>query len=315
MYQLYDTAMGKKRSAEAESDSEYDESVDQSFASVDTNAAVDVSDDENNGEGEEQEIVNVDFDFYDPKEIDFHAIKNLLRQVLDADNITFDLSALADLVLESPGTTIKVDGEESDPFALLSVVDMKKNSTKDVMKQLRDYFILQTSKNPEFNRKLRQLFSANASIGLVVAERLINMPIEVIPPMYRIYLKEHALAKSRESTKDSTPEYDYYLIVSKSFTEEQSKLDSEERRPLKKGRGLTRRKETFYFHPEDEIFNANGLYNHSYKFRKQGSDADSKRAFQDMGIEATGHLILLSSDGFSKAIDQIEAKYPPPEEA
>ena len=44
-------------------------------------------------------MVNVEFEWFDPQEIDFHGLKTLLRQLLDLDNQLFDLSALADLIL------------------------------------------------------------------------------------------------------------------------------------------------------------------------------------------------------------------------
>ena len=74
------------------------------------------------------DMVNVDFEWFDPSpEVDFHGLKTLLRQLLDVDAQLFDLSALADLILSQPllGSTVKVDGKESDPFAFLTVINME----------------------------------------------------------------------------------------------------------------------------------------------------------------------------------------------
>lgn len=82
-----------------------------------------------NQDSESEEIVNVDFDYFDPGEIDFHAIKNLLRQLLDTDSTLFDLSSISDMIISqgAMGSTVKTDGKESDPFALLTVLNMKEN--------------------------------------------------------------------------------------------------------------------------------------------------------------------------------------------
>lgn len=74
------------------------------------------------------DIVDVDFEWFDPQpETDFHGLKTLLRQLLDIDAELFDLSGLADLILSQPllGSTVKVDGKESDPFAFLSVINFE----------------------------------------------------------------------------------------------------------------------------------------------------------------------------------------------
>ena len=49
---------------------------------------------------------------------------------------------------------------------------------------------------------LQNIFStAEAHAGLVICERLVNMPVQIIPPMYSILLEElrHALSAVRVS--------------------------------------------------------------------------------------------------------------------
>ena len=73
-------------------------------------------------------MVNVDFEWFDPQPaVDFHGLKTLLRQLLDVDNQLFDLSELADLILSQPllGSTVKVDGNETDPYAFLTVLNLE----------------------------------------------------------------------------------------------------------------------------------------------------------------------------------------------
>ena len=72
-------------------------------------------------------MVNVDFEWFDPQPaVDFQGIKLLLRQLFETDAQLFDLSALTDLILSQPllGSTVKVDGNESDPYAFLTVLNL-----------------------------------------------------------------------------------------------------------------------------------------------------------------------------------------------
>lgn len=74
------------------------------------------------------DIVNVDFEWFDPQPaVDFHGLKNLLRQLLDVDAQLFNLSELADIILAQPllGSTVKVDGNETDPYAFLTVLNLQ----------------------------------------------------------------------------------------------------------------------------------------------------------------------------------------------
>lgn len=86
------------------------------------------------------DIVNVDFEMFDPQpDHDFHGLKTLLRQLFDVDNTLFDLSALTDLILSQPllGTTVKVDGNESDPYAFLTVLNLQEHKVFRCFLQLQ----------------------------------------------------------------------------------------------------------------------------------------------------------------------------------
>lgn len=75
-------------------------------------------------------MLDVEFEWFDPQpDVDFHGLKTLLRQLFDADNQLFDLSALTDLILEQPllGSTVKVDGNETDPYAFLTVLNLNEH--------------------------------------------------------------------------------------------------------------------------------------------------------------------------------------------
>ncbi len=71
-------------------------------------------------------ILNVEFEWFDPQPQDFHGLKALLRQLFDVDAQLFDLSALTELILSQPllGSTVKVDGNETDPYAFLTVLNL-----------------------------------------------------------------------------------------------------------------------------------------------------------------------------------------------
>ncbi len=97
---------------------------------------------------------------------------------------------------------------ESDPYALLTVLNMHKHKVHGVpflvnfsltlkeqdhpsVKALAHYFLDKSSADPAFHATLQGLFSQTEShVGFVLCERLINMPVQVIPPMYRMLMDE-----------------------------------------------------------------------------------------------------------------------------
>ena len=81
------------------------------------------------------DTVDVEFEWFDPQPaVDFHGIKTLLRQLLDIDAQLFNLSELADLILSQPllGSTVKVDGNETDPYAFLTVLNLTTHKVRPI---------------------------------------------------------------------------------------------------------------------------------------------------------------------------------------
>ena len=144
-----------------------------------------------------------------------------------------------------------------------------------------------------------------SQVGLILTERFVNMPHAIVPPMYSMLLEEMQWANAEGESYQFT----HYLVVSKTYTEVESKLDVEDDRPQKKtkkgGRGEVA--ETFYFHPEDEVLQRHALASCSFEYAKQGRDgaSDSKRAFQELGVKPQGCLILLKAEKFGGAVKAV----------
>jgi protein BCP1 len=161
-------------------------------------------------------LVDVSFEFFDPNpKVDYHAIKRLLTQLLQRDAEQLYLNELTELILSQPtvGTTIKTDGIESDPFALFTVLNMHLHHVRFLLfpvslnyiltaetpqqqnpsiKAIANYILSVTAAHdPAFHETLKALFSqSEAHVGLVLCERLINMPVQVVPPMYSMLANE-----------------------------------------------------------------------------------------------------------------------------
>jgi protein BCP1 len=115
--------MSRKRRAESLSEPDEDESSD----TLSSDSEFDSDDGSSGAEAGEEDLVNCDFEFFDPQKQDFLGIKHLLRQLFDNDADSFDLGGLAEMVLAQPlvGTTVKTEGNESDPLSFLTVLNLR----------------------------------------------------------------------------------------------------------------------------------------------------------------------------------------------
>ncbi|MCO5605139.1 hypothetical protein L7F22_059319 [Adiantum nelumboides] len=99
--------------------------------------AVHVSEKSDAEDDDSQEIVDVDFEFFDPKEEDFHGVKALLRTYLD--DSTWDLGGFVDIILGQPtvGTVVKTAEDES-PIGVITVLNLGRYKLAENELQQRD---------------------------------------------------------------------------------------------------------------------------------------------------------------------------------
>jgi protein BCP1 len=241
--------------------------------------------------------VNVDFEWFnfDP-EVDFHGMKTLLRQLFDVDGALFDISGLADLIISQNtiGSAVKVDSKANDAYAFLTVLNLYEHREHEAVARLIQY-IKQKARTNEALATVPSLLDAGKHVGLVLSERLLNMPAEIAPPMYTMLLDEIEAA-----VEDKEPyEFSHYLIISKTYHEVASTLDDGERKKKK----VKDDAPLFYFHPEDEILQKHASANGTYAYtRDDETVSDSKRAFQEMGVRSQGLMILIDAGKFEPAV-------------
>lgn len=294
-----------KRDREAESESDIDVS-----SSEDEELKLEGSDEEM------EDIVNVDFDFFNLNpDVDFHATKNFMRQMLQDDSVLFGLSELADLVLKlgNVGTTIKTEGLQSDPFSILSVINLTDNLEDKQVKLLNDYFISKSKTNPKLQMQLTNLLSAksNKRIGMIFSERLVNMPVETMPPMYQMFIDE------MKSSGDEF-NFDYYLIpsrvnqilastVDKEFEDED---ESEQRKKIKKSQKGSAPLTFDYVHYEDESLEKNAVQFGYFEYTHKNVDGDGRRVFNDYAVDPKLSLILIEKSALANAVTQMADSFP-----
>ena len=173
-------------------------------------------------------------------------------------------------------------------------------------------YIIQSTEGKTNLSPLKDLLTSDgkARIGLILTERLINIPSEVVPPMYKMLLEEITWALEEKEPYDFT----HYVVFSKTYNEVNSQLNQEMSKSQKKKKkqktdsDQQAQSSLFYFHPEDEVLQRYASLYGGFDYVKQEAEghSDSKRAFQDLGIKPQGHLILVEAARFESAVTAME---------
>lgn len=220
------------------------------------------------------------------------------------------MSGLTDLILSQPllGSTIKTEGNDSDPFAILSIINLKQHRAHSAVLPLISYLLEQLPPHSDIKGLLTEMLASGSKteIGLILSARVMNLPVQTMPPTYSMLLEEIKWAVD----DDEQYRFSHYLLLSKVYTEVTSTLDQMNQQHVKrKKKSASKEPEIFYFHAEDEILAKYAIAKASFAFRNHpGSGAsDSRRAFQEEGIDPQGFLLLFEADRFSTAIQALSS--------
>lgn len=171
------------------------------------------------------------------------------------------------------------------------------------------YLIGRAATNPVLSPLEHLLIpSDTVQIGLILTERLLNIPEAVVPPMYKMLVEEISWALEEKEPYNFT----HYLVLSKTYQVDEPHLDQEtgSTRKKKKQKSGTNNKTApslFYFHPEDEIIQRHAKLFGGFEYAtKQGEgQAGWKKTLQELGIKAQGHLILIEAEKFGRLVEAL----------
>lgn len=168
----------------------------------------------------DDEIENVEFNFSNILENDYHSLKSLLQPNFMFENI--NVGALADLLIaqhEDVGTTIRADDQI---FGLFSYVPLSSNMAKknhsSFIDEFYNYLKLKCKNADEANKNkiLELIGDKNVNLGLIISERIVNLPEETIPPALGLATKEiNECREVEEKDYDKRFDFDYLILISK----------------------------------------------------------------------------------------------------
>ena len=168
----------------------------------------------------DEEIENVEFNFSNILEADYQSIKSLLQPNFQFENI--NVGDLADLLIsqhEDVGTTIRADEQI---LGLFSYVPLSSNLAKKGHSKFIDDFYkfikVKSNNADDINKKkiLEIINDKNLNLGLIISERIVNLPEETVPPALGLATKEiNECREVEEKDYDKRFDFDYLILITK----------------------------------------------------------------------------------------------------
>ena len=88
-------------------------------------------------ESDAETTIGVDFEFFSPRELDFHGIKTLFAQLFSNETEQIQINALVEIILnqKTVGSVVKTE-PDSDPFAITTALDLSLPATLPLVNYL-----------------------------------------------------------------------------------------------------------------------------------------------------------------------------------
>lgn len=254
--------------------------------STDSEDELNTSSDSDHSSQPSQEVVNVDFEYFDPKPDDFHGVKALLRTYLDDE--VWDVSAFTDLVLAQTtvGTVVKA-GEDDSPIGLLTALNLGRYLKSSCMTEIHKYLRVKSAHKAE-SALLEDFWGKQANeTALLISERLINVPLELAPPLYQGLFEEVMWATEDEPTQELRDSFKIknYLYLTKVFEEilkDNKGENKEQTKTQLDGSEITG--ELIYIKPEDEILHQLSSWSFSFPVTGESTAARQTKGLQQLRL-------------------------------
>ena len=167
------------------------------------------------------ETFEVEFEFFDPEEDDFHSVRDLLCSGT-LGSLDLDFSSLANSIVDQVniGTMVKSGVEEAQQTqtqeaaseeddvtlcGMLTILNLKQFAEEAWCKTLLALLKLRLDKQLQQYILGPAQASGKEQVGLIISERFVNLPLEVIPAMHNVILEDISWSCSTEYCPPEEP--------------------------------------------------------------------------------------------------------------
>jgi protein BCP1 len=243
-------------------------------------------------------LVTVDFVFSDPREDHFHSVKQFLLAYLPSSQ-PFNVSGLASLIVGqvAAGTMVCAEGE-SDVYGFLTALGLQRYKDDVSLQQVLQYI---TKRVPSQDAARFQQILATKNVALVVNERMVNTPYQLVPPLHSALHEDLEWAIANEATEELRAgfQFDYFLILASCSVEKAEPASKKAKGKKAKTAPVAGAK--FYANFEDEFLEAEAEIAFTFETprgdreRERERPGESQKLSVVLLIERARHKAALAS--------------------
>lgn len=198
------------------------------------------------------------------------------------DDKQWDLSGFVDLILAQTtvGTVVEIEDDEDDALlALLTALNLGRYKDHRSMIELKCY-LLKVCQETVLAHDLKGLLEDQAEhVGLIVSQRVMNLPPQLLPHLYVGLFDEISWAMEDEPTEDlrKSFRFKHYLLMTRIY---KKNVHS------RKGSTSTSNNDDdiIYLKLEDEPFHKLSLWSFTFPLRSQQPAPHQLRNYRLMGL-------------------------------
>jgi len=229
-------------------------------------------------------------------------IPNPLTSVIKAVTNDLPTTSVGSSSTEKASSSMK-DDDEVDPnqwdwtmdmYGVISLLDYKQHKKLQCMKQIKN-FVLQKCADKDKHSKLCEVFD-NSKLGIIVNERVINLPYEV-GGMLHLNLFEEL---EREQKENGFTKFQYYLILTKVYH-----LKSPLAGQMKKVKD-----ESIFYKPEEQFYSERAFVSFDYVIKSDYTEDSSSLTLTDDTFQR-GLCIVVESSKMRKILKKIKQELVP----
>eukprot|EP01080_Neovahlkampfia_damariscottae_P001422 gene1422-12042_t len=221
----------------------------------------------------EEETIEVSFDVAPPNfEKDINGVELFMQHYLTGD--VFDYNGMVEALLgdeknKKPNQIsniikipYEVDEKKSefewnyDVYGIFSLIDLKKLKKTQFVKEIKNYMLNNCASDKKVFKEVEEILE-NESCGLIINERVVNLPLQLTPHLHRQLFED--LEKFQD--KNEYSKFKNFIIMTKIQEEKEGHLKKED---LKKSKFTP-----IFFKEEEELYYKKSFLNYHFNLKNQ----------------------------------------------
>jgi protein BCP1 len=196
----------------------------------------DESDSDDNGHTErDNDEIEVEFLGNDPSPNDYHTVKMLLRNYIPFHD--FGLNEFAELICNqvSVGTMVKGEGTD-EPLGFSTALSLQRHKDQACVQQLQEDMLC-IAPNAETRQQLADVLGDEKNpVGLIVQERLINLPYDLVPKLHQALCDDLKWAVANETSDELKASFQFsrFVLLTRCFDGTGLGVHANQTKPSKK---------------------------------------------------------------------------------